>query len=143
MFRDPPVAKFSWRIPTIDEAQNLFKPGLGAPDDPLTRLESLGVRYPNSQVNPGSTGTSSLRDDDLWLRDGFTTTSFAPFTSLTSIEARLLSLAPKRAATLSDPKKVAEGCNLALVPSCNKIFDAGRFILWVRDVNRDETSFLW
>jgi len=143
LFRDPPVAKFSWRIPTTDEAQNLFKPGLGAPDDPLTRLESLGVRYPSSQRFPGSSGLSRLGDDDLWLRDGFTTTSFAPFNSIKSIDARVLSLASKRAATLSDPKTVAEGCNLATVPSCSKVSDAGRFILWVRDTNRDETSFLW
>jgi hypothetical protein len=142
LFHDPPVAKFSWRIPTVDEAQNLFKPGLGAPADPLARLESLGVRYPTSQRFPGSTGTSRLNDDDLWLRDGFTTTSFAPFNTIKSIDARVLSLA-KPGATLSDPKTVAEGCNFALVPSCNKVSDSGRFILWVRDTNRGETSFVW
>jgi hypothetical protein len=125
---------WSWRIPTYAEAQTLFTQAenwSNSPPDsksPLARLRSLGV--------------NQLKDnDDLWLRDKFTTTSYAPF-NRRSIDARVLRLAPK-GPILVDPQRVAEDCTTAVVPSCGKIFDTGRFILWLRDTTPGERASHW
>jgi len=151
-FKDVGVAKYWWRIPTAAEAQSLFTKSPDAPDDPLTRLNSLGVNYPTSQVHPAASGKSQFNNDDLWLRDSFTTISSAPYDRM-NIDARVLRLGPKRAPELVDKLRVAENCSASPTPSCNKIFAPGQgansiqfnpgFILWVRNTSRAETAFLW